>query len=222
MQMNGMEGTMAAWQWTPGAVAATYFMWTVMMVAMMLPTALPFIWTYWNLSGARSGDGARTGGTVAFVTGYLAAWGAFSAVATLVQIVLHQLGLLSPSMAIAANGLSGALVLGAGLYQFTRAKAVCANKCRTPLGFLMARWRDGPGGAFLVGAEHGAYCVGCCWLLMATLFVAGVMSLAWMAVLTAIVLIEKLPAAGERFGRAMGFLGIGVGLFLVFRAVAQA
>lgn len=218
-RMDGGGGTVAAWQWTPGAVAATWFMWVVMMIAMMLPTAMPFIWTYWSLSGARAGIRARNTGTFAFISGYLAAWGAFSAAATLLQVVLHQLDLLSPNMAIAANGLGGAVVLSAGIYQFTPLKSICANKCRTPFGFLVARWRDGPGGAFVIGAEHGVYCVGCCWLLMATLFVAGVMSLAWMAVLTAIVLIEKLPAAGEKFGRAVGCLGIAVGIGLILRSV---
>lgn len=218
-QMDGGGGTFAAWQWTPGAVAATWFMWVVMMIAMMLPTAMPFIWTYWSLSGARAGIRARNTGTIAFVSGYLAAWGAFGAAATLLQVVLNQLDLLSPNMAIAANGLSGAVVLSAGIYQFTPMKSICANKCRTPFGFLVARWRDGAGGAFVIGAEHGVYCVGCCWLLMATLFVAGVMSLAWMAVLTAIVLVEKLPAVGEKFGKAVGCLGIVAGIALILRSV---
>jgi predicted metal-binding membrane protein len=220
LQMQAMADSVPSWQWTPGAVFATFLMWAVMMVAMMLPTALPFIRTYWQLAGARRAGASRTSGTIAFVFGYLVAWTVFSAAATLLQILLHQRGLLSPNMAISGTALSGVVALGAGIYQFTPMKLACAHKCRTPIGFFVARWRDGPGGAIAVGIEHGAYCVGCCWMLMATMFVAGIMSLAWMAILTAIMLIEKLPSIGERFGRAMGWIGIAAGITLIAKSLA--
>ncbi|MBI3371987.1 MAG: DUF2182 domain-containing protein [Betaproteobacteria bacterium] len=221
LQMQELAQGVPSWQWTPGAILATFFMWATMMVAMMLPTALPFIRTYWGLAGARSSQASRTSGTIAFVSGYLIAWAVFSAAATLLQILLHQRGLLSPNMSIAGTGLSGVVALAAGIYQFTPMKTACARKCRTPIGFFVARWRDGVGGAIAVGIEHGLYCVGCCWLLMATMFVAGVMSLAWMAMLTAIMLIEKLPSVGERFGGAIGWIGIAAGIALIVRSFAS-
>ncbi len=218
LQMQALADSVPSWQWTPGAVFATFLMWAVMMVAMMLPTAVPFIRTYWHLAGARTTSSSSTSGTMAFVFGYLVAWAGFSAAATLLQILLHQRGLLSPNMAISDTGLSGVVALGAGIYQFTPMKSACAHKCRTPIGFFVARWRDGPGGAIAVGIEHGVYCVGCCWLLMATMFVAGIMSLAWMAILTAIMLIEKLPSVGERLGGAMGWIGIAAGIALIAKS----
>ena len=221
LQMQATANGAPSWQWTPGAIAATFLMWCAMMVAMMLPTAAPYIWTYWNLAGSRTAHTSQTSGTIAFVVGYLVAWALFSAAATLLQIVLDERGLLSPNMMIAGTGVSGAVALAAGIYQFTPMKRACAHQCRTPIGFFAARWRDGAGGALAVGIEHGMYCVGCCWVLMATLFVAGIMSLAWMAILTAVMLIEKLPSIGERFGRAMGWAGIAVGIVLIAKAFAS-
>ena len=218
LQMDALANSVPAWQWTPGAILATFFMWCVMMVAMMLPTALPFIWTYWNLAGSRTTSVSRMAGTLAFVCGYLVAWVVFSAATTLLQILLDSRGLLSPTLALAGAGVSGAVVLAAGVYQFTPMKLACAHKCRTPIGFFMARWRDGAGGAMALGIEHGVYCVGCCWMLMAIMFVVGIMSLAWMAILTAIMLVEKLPSIGERFGRAIGLTGIAAGIYLIVRA----
>ena len=183
--------TMAAgpsWQWTPAAVFMTFLMWAVMMLAMMLPTALPFVAAYSTLSRARAPTMSPSGGTVAFVGGYVLAWSMFSIGATMLQVLLDQSGMLSPSMGIASTWLGGAVLLLAGIYQFTPMKAACARHCRTPIGFFMARWRDGPLGALSMGARHGAYCVGCCWLLMVTMFVVGVMSLAWMLILTAVML----------------------------------
>ena len=220
MLMGAPVSGAPVWQWTPVAIFATFLMWSVMMVAMMLPTALPFIWTYWKLAESRTTRIPRAGGTIAFVGGYVAAWTAFSAAATLLQILLDQRGLLSPTMAIADPAVSGAIALGAGIYQFTPMKLACAYKCRTPIGFFVARWRDGAGGAMLLGIGHGLYCIGCCWMLMATMFVAGIMSLAWMAILTAIMLVEKLPSIGERFGRAMGWIGIAAGIALIASSFA--
>jgi predicted metal-binding membrane protein len=218
MSLQAPANGAPSWQWTPGAIATTFSMWCAMMVAMMLPTAAPYIWTYWNLAGTRTTQTSRTSGTIAFVVGYLISWAVFSAAATLLQIVLDERGLLSPNMAIAGTAVSGVVALGAGIYQFTPMKLACVHKCRTPIGFFVARWRDGAGGAMAVGIEHGMYCVGCCWMLMATMFVAGIMSLAWMAILTAIMLVEKLPSIGERFGKAMGWVGIAVGIVLIAKS----
>ena len=116
--------------------------------------------------------------------------------ATLLQAALESAALLTPAMASASAGLGALALIGAGVYQLTPFKEACLGKCRNPLQFLMTRWRPGPGGAFRMGLEHGAWCVGCCWALMLLLFVAGVMNLAWVALIAAFVFVEKVfPAA---------------------------
>jgi predicted metal-binding membrane protein len=141
----------------------------------------------------------------AFVGGYLAVWAGFSLAVTLAQWGLLELRLVTPMMESASRGLSGLLLLGAGVYQFTAFKRLCLNNCRTPLGFLLAEWRPGTRGGFLMGLHHGAYCVGCCAMLMLLLFVLGVMNLVWIAVLTLVVLMEKvLPAEQDWPSRLLG------------------
>ena len=215
LNMQALPGGEVSWQWTPGAVFMTFVMWAVMMVAMMLPTAVPFVSTYSKLAGARAAGMSPVSGTIWFVTGYTLAWTLFGAGATLLQMLLQQYGLLSPSMSITSTSLSGAVLLAAGIYQFTPMKLACARHCRTPAGFFIARWRDGPRGALAMGTRHGVYCVGCCWMLMTIMFVAGIMSLAWMLILTAVMLTEKLPAVGERFGHAVGGVAIVAGIALI-------
>lgn len=190
-------------------------MWTVMMIVMMLPTAVPFVWTYWRLAAARAARTPRIGATFSFVAGYLLPWAAFSLGATMLLILLDRGGELSPSMAIRSANLSGALMLAVGVYQFTPLKDACARNCRTPIGFFIARWRDGSRGAVAMGIKHGIYCVGCCWLLMAIMFVVGVMNLTWMAILTAVVLIKKLPRIGPRLGKAVGWMAVAAGISLL-------
>ena len=127
-----------------------------------------------------------------FVAGYLAMWTLFSAAATLLQAALESAALLTPAMATASAGLGAVALIAAGVYQLTPFKEACLGKCRNPLQFFMTRWRPGPGGAFGMGLEHGAWCVGCCWALMLLLFVAGVMNLAWVALIAAFVFVEKV------------------------------
>lgn len=195
--MANMDLPAAQWlmpammHWGATDLGLVFLMWAVMMAAMMLPSALPMVQMY-----ARSAEGQgeyRNGRlTGAFVGGYLAVWTAFSAAATLAQWGLLELRLITPMMESASNGLSGTLLVAAGLYQFTPLKHACLNKCRTPLGFLLSEWRPGPGGAFVMGLRHGTYCTGCCVMLMLLLFVLGVMNLLWILVLTLVVLTEKL------------------------------
>jgi predicted metal-binding membrane protein len=176
--------------WGTADLALVFVMWVIMMAAMMLPSAAPMVRMFAFSAQAQRDD--RTGArTSAFVAGYMAVWTAFSAIATLAQWCLLELRLVSPMMESASHWLSGALLLGAGLYQFTPLKDACLSKCRSPLGFLMTEWRPGVRGAFLMGLRHGAYCTGCCAVLMLLLFVLGVMNLAWIALLTLIVLAEK-------------------------------
>ncbi len=211
----GMNGAMPASEM--GAIAAprmepwkavdfvlTWVMWSVMMVAMMVPSAAPMILVFARVKRNRRNDGSASLPTAAFVAGYLLAWTAFSAAATLAQWGLHSAALLSPMMVSTNTLLGGLILIGAGLFQWTPLKRACLVHCRSPLHFLMSGWRDGAAGALTMGAHHGLYCVGCCWILMALLFVAGVMNLLWVAAIASFVLIEKLTRHGELVGRVAG------------------
>jgi predicted metal-binding membrane protein len=181
-----------------------FLMWTVMMVAMMLPSAAPLILlvvgTY-----RRRGNDARWF-TAAFASGYLAAWVAFSAIAALAQTVLHRTALLSPSMASGSVWLAGGILVAAGVYQWLPVKTACLTHCRSPIHFLTRDWREGATGALIMGLHHGWFCVGCCWALMTLLFVIGVMNVLWVAIIAAFVLVEKLANRGALFGLFAGLL----------------
>jgi predicted metal-binding membrane protein len=198
--------------WLPGHWIGVLAMWAVMMAAMMLPSALPMVRTFADL-GARRG---APGDARAFVAGYLAVWGAFSAMATVAQWLLQAAGWTDPMVVSTSAPLSAALLLIAGAYQFTPLKRLCLAGCRTPLGFLLGEWRAGRRGAFVMGWRHGVLCVGCCWALMALLFVGGAMNLAWVAALAVAVAIEKLAPGGERIAPALGVLLVGAGLWRWF------
>jgi len=180
--------------WGASDLVLVFLMWAIMMAAMMLPSAAPMVRVYSRSAEAQT-DHSTGLLTSAFVGGYLAVWAAFSATVTLAQWGLLELRLVTPMMESASGWLSGGLLVGAGAYQFTAFKHSCLHKCRTPLGFLMAEWRPGVSGAFVMGLRHGAYCTGCCAMLMLLLFVLGVMNLAWILVLTLVVLAEKLSPA---------------------------
>ena len=207
----GMTGTDA---WGPGDVVALFVMWVVMMTGMMLPSAAPMILLV-------AGTHRRQGGprtqlrTAAFATGYLVAWTEFSLAAALVQAALHAGALMSTNMATQSSRLSGAIFLAAGAYQWLPFKHSCLTHCRSPLHFLSENWREGVSGAFTLGLQHGLYCIGCCWVLMALLFAAGVMNLAWVAAIGALVLVEKLLKYGPLVGRLAGVLLVVWGLYLV-------
>ena len=139
-------------------------------------------------------------------------WTAFSLAAAVLQVALEHLRLVTPMAVSASPWLTGALLIAAGVYQFLPIKDICLQKCRAPLQFFMFRWRPGTAGALRMGAEHGAFCVGCCWVLMLLLFTAGVMNLAWVAVVAGFVLIEKLFPAGPLVGRIAGASLIAAGI----------
>jgi len=194
--MMHMDRPAAQWlmpammNWDGADLLLVWIMWAIMMAAMMLPSALPMVQMMARV--ARQQEATGLSPVPAFVGGYLTLWAGFSVAATLAQWGLLELRLVTPMMASASPWFSGVLLIGAGLYQFTPYKALCLNKCRTPLGFLLGEWRPGAGGAYTMGLLHGAYCVGCCAMLMLLLFVLGVMNLTWIAVLTLIVVVEKL------------------------------
>jgi len=197
---------------------AMFVMWSVMMVAMMLPSATPMILLYEKINQKRESQGKARNPIVLFVGGYLLIWVGFSVLATLINWALHSGGLLSSMMGRVTPVVAGISLLAAGTYQWTTLKSACLTHCRSPVGFLMAHWHEGPWGAARMGAHHGLYCLGCCWLLMALLFVLGVMNLLWIAVLTVFVLAEKVVPGGHLLGRIAGLSMIGWGAWLFFLA----
>ena len=191
-----------------------FVMWAVMMVGMMLPSAAPMILLYAAVSRRQRRRGHVFAPTGVFAAGYVVAWTAFSLAATALQGALEQAALLSPMMAATSPYLGGALLVAAGVYQWMPLKHACLENCRAPAEFLSRSWRNGTGGAIAMGVHHGAYCVGCCWVLMGLLFVAGVMNLLWVAAITAFVLIEKIAPGGHRFARAAGVLFVAAGVYM--------
>jgi predicted metal-binding membrane protein len=201
--------------WGLADLALVFLMWAVMMAAMMLPSAAPMVRMFARSAEAQT-DHSTGLLTSSFVGGYLAVWTAFSASVTLAQWGLLELRLVTPMMESASKWLSGSLLLVAGAFQFTDLKNSCLRKCRTPLGFLMAEWRTGVRGAFVMGLRHGVYCTGCCAALMLLLFVLGVMNLVWILALTLIVLVEKLiPAETVWPSRALGAVLIVWGAYVL-------
>ena len=194
-----------------------FAMWAVMMVAMMLPSAAPMILAFLTLNHRRQTTARPLVPVVIFLFGYIAVWTGYSAVATLAQWWLHKTALLSPTMAATSPVLSGGLLLAAGLFQWTPLKRACLKGCRSPLSFFMSEWRDGTVGAFVMGLRHGSYCLGCCWMLMALLFVAGVMNLFWVVVIALFVMAEKILVRGELLGRVTGVALVAAGIALMTR-----
>jgi predicted metal-binding membrane protein len=194
-----------------------FLMWAVMMVAMMVPAAAPMLLMFTTINRRRREQQQPFVPTAVFLGGYLLVWAGFSAVATLAQWGLHEAALLSPMMVSTSPLLGGILLLAAGIFQWTPLKYACLSHCRSPLGFLMTDWRDGTRGALHMGLKHGAYCTGCCWTLMALLFVAGVMNLLWVATIAAFVLVEKVVPRGDLVGRVAGVILVIAGLTLLMR-----
>jgi predicted metal-binding membrane protein len=197
--MQHMDADMAIMprmvSWEPADLALVFLMWTIMMVAMMLPSATPMILLF--AAVGRRLERPQTAAHVAvFTAAYVATWAAFSLLATLMQWGLLEARLVSPMMDESSPVLGGVLLVAAGTYQFTSQKDACLSRCRSPLVFMTTHWRSRARGAFIMGAQHGLYCLGCCWLLMLLLFVLGVMNVLWIAALSAFVLLEKtLPHA---------------------------
>jgi predicted metal-binding membrane protein len=189
-------------RWTVADAWLAFAMWIVMMVAMMAGAVAPALLLFAGMNAKRSAPSRIA--TPMFAAGYLLAWIAFSAVATVLQWLLHEAALLTPAMATANGTLAGGVLCAAGFYQFTPWQASCLRHCRSPLAFFLTHWREGAVGALALGVRHGIYCVGCCWALMLMLFAVGVMNLVWVAVLTVLVLLQKVVPAGLMLGRMAG------------------
>ncbi|HEY6923266.1 MAG TPA: DUF2182 domain-containing protein, partial [Steroidobacteraceae bacterium] len=203
--------------WSAIEFTLVFVMWAVMMVGMMAPSAAPMILLY-----ARVGRQAEAGGkpfvaTGWFAAGYFLAWAGFSLAATLVQWVLEREALLDARMANTNIAVAATVLIAAGIYQWTPLKNACLAHCQTPFGFLMSHggFRTHIGGCVHLGLLHGIYCVGCCWILMALLFVVGVMNVLWIALLALLVLLEKLTPWGRWVARIVGAVCIAAGAWMV-------
>jgi len=201
--MGGGQMMAMSPEWTLGYGALIFVMWVAMMVAMMLPSAAPAILLAAALDRRRSTASAPQQGML-FASGYLLVWSAFSLLATLLQWGLDEAGLLSGTMAAGNRILAGAVLVAAGAYEWTPLKNTCLAHCRSPIAFLLQHWRQGRLGAVVTGMRHGLFCLGCCWILMALLFVGGLMNLLWVAAIALLVLIEKTAPWGGRMARITG------------------
>lgn len=198
-------------EWTFGYALLMVFMWWVMMVAMMLPSASPMLLLFAIINRKQRSRGRPFVPTGVFAAGYLIVWGLFSVIATLLQWALEGSGLLSSMMVSTSALLGGCLLLAAGAWQLTPIKQACLRHCRSPIAFLSGNWRNGRGGAFLMGVRHGVYCLGCCGFIMGLLFYGGVMNLYWIIGLAVFVLIEKLTPADHWISKAVGIGLLGWG-----------
>jgi len=212
MKMDeGRKSPFAIWN-----IFFMFFMWWFMMIAMMTPSASPTLLLFHNLKKMGPERDVATFSTYLFLVGYLTCWGVFSLFACISQVILEYLGLISGMMMqFKSTKLSGALLIVAGAYQFTPLKNACLEKCRSPIDFLSSNNRKGYRGSLLMGAHHGLFCLGCCWALMALLFVGGVMNLFWIIGLALYVAIEKLLKNIYWLDKVLGLLLIGVGSFLL-------
>ncbi len=201
--------------WTLVDLLLLFVMWTVMMVAMMVPSAAPMVLMFANVQRQRQKQQRPFVSTGVFLLGYLIVWTAFSLIATLAQWGLHSAALLSPMMISTSSLFGGVLLMAAGIFQWTPLKHTCLKHCRSPLGFITTDWRDGTWGALLMGLRHGSYCAGCCWALMALLFVAGVMNLFWVAIIAVFVLIEKIIPNGHWVSKVSGLVLIVWGIWMI-------
>ena len=219
MPVGSMDGSSAM----PSAAPQFLFvsaMWAAMMVGMMVPSATPMVVAFadWTRRGPTSGS--RPAAVGSFLSGYVLVWLGFSLLAAILQVALERVSLLTTMGAISRPGLSGTVLVLAGLFQVTPWKESCLRRCRTPVGFLIAEWRDGSRGAVVMGIRHGVYCLGCCWALMAVLFVVGTMHLAWMATVAGFVLVEKLAPRSLRVSHAAATFLVGWGAWTLLAAGA--
>ena len=235
MEMGGMDmtgfrmipagmGLMAPAQqpWRPIEFAFVFAMWTVMMVGMMAPSAAAMVLMYARVGRRSNAQRAPLVATGWFVAGYFLAWTGFSLIATLVQWGLERAALLDVAMAGASSALGAIVLIAAGAYQFTPLKDACLVQCQTPLMFLMRHggFRREPSGSMLLGLRHGGYCIGCCWVLMALLFVGGVMNVLWIALLALLVLVEKVTSFGRLVARFAGVAFVAAGVWLWLQGTA--
>src|SRR5436305_562892 len=198
---------------TAGGIEAALVlaMWCAMAFAMMLPTAAPMILTYAEIAETAARKGERVAPPLVLTAGYVGVWLGVAVALSALQLILARLALPNPAMASASPLFSGAIFIGAGLYQFSALKHACVTQCQHPLPFFFANWTAEPRGVFRLGLRQGLYCLGCCWAMMLLMFAVGVMNVVWMAALGAVMTIEKINTT-TRFSRALGIVFIIAGV----------
>ncbi len=219
-RMPGMAMTPA--HWSLAYAVLVFLMWWVMMIAMMIPSAAPMVLLHAAIARKQAASSRPLAATALFVAGYLAAWGGFSLVATGLQWGLERLGVVTGMMEVASPVIAGLVLIVAGAYQFTALKMACLRHCQHPLTFIAHHWRPGAAGAWRMGLEHGAFCLGCCWFLMALLFVGGIMNLLWIAGVALYVGIEKFAAGRHWVTTAMGVALVLGGIYVLARPLLGA
>jgi predicted metal-binding membrane protein len=198
--------------WTIKESLLMFWMWAIMMIGMMVPTAMPMTLIYAAVARKAQQQGSRIAPTFLFVSGYILIWTLFSAAATFAQWKLDQWALLSPTMVTTSPALGASILVLAGIYQLTPYKQSCLRHCRMPAYFIAEHWRDGNVGALRMGIVHGAFCLGCCWALMLLLFLGGIMSLFWILAITIFVLLEKIIPHGVGGAKLAGAVMIIFGI----------
>jgi predicted metal-binding membrane protein len=234
MQMGGMDMTgfrmipsgmalmmPADTPWLPIEFAFVFVMWAVMMVGMMAPSALPMFLMYARV-GRQTEDGRPLAATAWFATGYFLVWAALALVATLTQWAFERTELLDFKMASTSTVVPALLLIAAGSYQWTKLKDICLYQCQMPFAFLIGHggFRRDPAGCLMLGLRHGAYCVGCCWVLMTLLFVGGVMNLLWVVLLALLALLEKVTSFGRQIAPLVGVVFVAAGAWLLLTGIS--
>jgi len=209
----------AAWQ--PLEFVFVFVMWAVMMIGMMVPSVAPLVLIYARVGRQAAAQQQPFAASAWLASGYLLAWVSFSMVATMAQWAIERIGWLMPLMESSSSIFGGLILIAAGLYQWTPVKNACLRQCQTPLQFIQRRggFRDDAAGALALGFRHGIYCVGCCWVLMALLFVGGVMNALWIAAIMIFVLVEKLMPVGRLISRVSGAGFLFAGIWLIARSL---
>lgn len=215
-RMVGMDASPGT---DPGDLGFYVVSWVVMMGAMMFPSIVPMAVAFGSVQRCREDRGSvdRVVSSWMFLGGYLLTWTAFGLLAYGLYVGVRSLSISALSWHRGGPYLVGGVLLAAAIYQLTPAKVACLRRCRSPLDFVLTRWRDGPAGALRLGVVHGAWCVGCCWGLMAALFALGVMSLTWMLAIAGLIAIEKLLPFRELANRlvAVTLLALALGVAFV-------
>jgi predicted metal-binding membrane protein len=207
--------------WMAIEFAFVFAMWAVMMIAMMTPSAAPMILIYARVGRQELAQEKPFAATGWFVAGYLLMWTGFSLVATAAQWGLERVALLDPMMTSVSNVFGGIVLIAASIYQWTPLKEACLKNCQTPFAFILRHggFRRDARGSLLFGMRHGAYCVGCCWVLMALLFIGGVMNLLWIAAIAIFVLVEKVVPVGVLISRILGIGFLAAGGWMLLQSV---
>ena len=224
MPMPGGWTMSMAWMVMPGQsvfAAGTMFvtMWLVMMVAMMLPSALPVVLLHRRLAESRRARGVPVAPEVVLLAGYFTAWTAFGAVAFGLGLPVATVAMQSEGVSRMMPLLAGAALMVAGLYQLTPFKRACLAHCRSPLSFFTSSWREGWVGTFRLGVHHGSYCTGCCWALMLIQLTLGVMNLWVMVAVAGVIALEKSWRHGHRVAHAAGFAAVVAGVLHIVRVL---